>query len=178
MMLAHYQALARYNTWMNGRLYALAATLTDTQRRADRGAFFRSIHGTFNHLLLTDRAWLGRLTHDPALAESRDTAGRLIPVRGLDHELYDDFELLRRERAATDAAIETWVAGLDEAGLAASIRYRTTKGERREHPLWMAASHLFNHQTHHRGQLTTLFFQLGRDPGVTDLIAFLASERS
>ena len=107
MVVDHYHALARYNTWMNDRLYAVCTALPDAERRRDRGAFFRSIHGTLNHLLLTDRAWLGRFTGDRALAESRDAEGRPISLTGrLDQELYADFDLLRRERTRTDAAIE------------------------------------------------------------------------
>ena len=175
MMVEQYRALARYNMWMNGRLYALAATLSDEERRADRGAFWGSIHRTFNHLLFADRIWLGRFTHDRAVSESRDAQGALIPIHAYGPDLYADFDLLRRERANTDLHIETFVAGLDDAKLAAPLRYRTTKGDAREHPLWQAVTHFFNHQTHHRGQVTTLFSQLGHDPGVTDLILFLAS---
>jgi uncharacterized damage-inducible protein DinB len=177
MMLEQYRALAGYNTWMNARLYALAATLSDAERRQDRGAFFKSIHGTFNHLLLTDRAWLHRFTGDPAVSRSLDRDGRPISYRGLDQDLYEDFELLRAERAKTDTHIEVWVAGLDEARLTVSIRYRTTAGVAHEHALWPALTHFFNHQTHHRGQVTTLFTQLGRDPGVTDLIAYFRDHR-
>jgi uncharacterized damage-inducible protein DinB len=174
MLADHYSALAHYNTWMNERLYGVCATLPDAERTRDRGAFFRSIHGTLNHLLLTDRAWLGRFTGDPAIAESRDAAGMPIPFSGrLDQELYADFDLLRRERAQTDAAIEAWVADLDEERLGAQIAYRSSKGERHAHPLWWAVLHFFNHQTHHRGQVTTLLTQLGHDPGVTDLILLL-----
>ena len=170
MIVEQYRLLARYNTWMNERLYALAATLSDADRRADRGAFFRSIHGTFNHLLLVERVWLHRLTGDAALSTSRDGEGNPIRVRTLDQELYADFDVLRREQAATDAHVERWADELDPAVLAGPIRYRSTDGTERAHPYWQAVTHLFNHQTHHRGQLTTLFSQLGRDPGVTDLI--------
>lgn len=175
--VAQYRALARYNRWMNDRLYTVCATLPDEDRKRDRGAFFHSIHGTLNHLLLTDRAWLGRLTGDPHQAVSLDADGRPIAFSGrLDQELYADFAALRRERVRTDAAIEAWVAGLDAGRLAAPIRYRTTAGVACEHPLWWAVSHFFNHQTHHRGQVTTLLSQLGHDPGVTDLIALLRAE--
>jgi len=171
---AQYRALARYNTWMNERLYAVSATLPDEVRKEDRGAFFRSIHGTLNHLLLTDRAWLGRFTRDPALAQSRDAGGQPIAYTGkLNQELYADFTLLRHERTATDAAIEGWARDLTSERLAAPFAYRSSDGRQHEHPLWWAVGHFFNHQTHHRGQLTTLLMQLGRDPGVTDLVALL-----
>jgi uncharacterized damage-inducible protein DinB len=173
-LTANYRACARYNTWMNDRLYALCATLPDAERRRDRGAFFRSIHGTFNHLVLTDRAWLGRFTRDPAVAQSRDENGNLIAYTGrLDQEVYADFALLRRERAKTDAAIEAWARDLTAERLAAPFVYRSSDGRKHEHPLWWAVGHFFNHQTHHRGQITTLLMQLGHDPGVTDLVALL-----
>jgi uncharacterized damage-inducible protein DinB len=169
----HYRAMARYNRWMNERLYAVCATLDDAERKQNLHAFFGSVHGTLNHLLLTDRAWLGRFTGDPAVSQSLDAQGTPIAVRGLDQQLYADFDTLRRERARTDADIERWVETLDAGRLAASFSYKTTAGVPCEHPLWWAASHFFNHQTHHRGQLTTLLSQLDRDPGVTDLIALL-----
>jgi uncharacterized damage-inducible protein DinB len=169
----HYRAMARYNTWMNRRLYEVAATLSDEERKRDLRAFFRSLHGTLNHLLLTDRAWLGRFTRDPGVAQSLDAAGQPLAIRSLAQELYADFEALRRERAKTDADVERWVATLDPAQLAGSFAYRTSAGVPCEHPLWWAVSHFFNHQTHHRGQVTTLLAQLGRDPGVTDLVALL-----
>lgn len=176
ILVAQYQALARYNTWMNERLYALCATLSDDERKRDLGAFFRSVHGTLNHLLLADRAWLGRFMRDSAVATSRDAAGNPIPPTGrLDQELYADFTTLRRERAATDAAIERWAAGLAAEQLAAPLAYRTSAGVAHEHPLWWAVTHFFNHQTHHRGQATTLLHQLGHDPGVTDIVALLRS---
>ena len=171
-----YQALARYNAWMNERLYASAAALPDAERRHDVGAFFRSIHGTLNHLLLTDRAWLWRFTGDPRVAQSRDAAGRPIAMTGrLDQELYADFDELRRERMRTDADITAFAAALTADRLAGEITYRTTAGVEQRHVLWWAVSHFFNHQTHHRGQVTTLLKQAGLDPGVTDLIALLRS---
>jgi uncharacterized damage-inducible protein DinB len=170
---AHYRAMARYNRWMNERLYEVCATLDDAERKQNLHAFFGSVHGTLNHLLLTDRAWLGRFTADRAVSQSLDAEGKPIAVHGLDQELDADFDTLRRERAQTDSAIEQWVETLDTARLAALFSYRTSAGVPCEHPLWWAVSHFFNHQTHHRGQVTTLLCQLDRDPGVTDLIAFL-----
>src|SRR5262249_315970 len=131
------------------------------------------VHRTLNHLLLTDRAWLGRFTGDPDLSQSLDENGEPIRARGLDHELYAEFATLRRERERTDAHIDVWTASLTEQRLAGRIIYKSIMGERYEHPLWWAVSHFFNHQTHHRGQVTTLLMQLGRDAGVTDLLILL-----
>ncbi len=158
---SQYQAQARYNQWMNVRLFALAETIGDDARKRDLGAFFRSIHGTFNHILLADRVWLGRFG-----------AAEAVSVRSLAEELYVDFDELRRERKKTDDTILTFVKELDTAKLDAPLRY-TRSGGTIEHPLWWAVSHFFNHQTHHRGQITTLFKQLGHDPGVTDMIELL-----
>ncbi len=171
MTLQWAAALARYNRWMNDKLYGLAATLSDEARKRDGNAFFKSIHGTFNHLLLADRVWLARFT------------GATIPdgcigpggIRSLDQELYADFDQLRHERAATDDALSAWVSGLTAERLAAPLVY-LRRGQRQETPLWWAVAHVFNHQTHHRGQITTLFTQQGCDPGVTDLFAMLREE--
>ncbi len=154
-----FRTLARYSRWMNERLNALCAEIPDAERKRDRGAFFRSIHGTLNHLLLGDRIWLARF------------AGRTFRIRSLDQELFADFAPLRREREKTDAEIAAWVETLTGEKLAATLEFTSVVGARRcEFPLWVAALHFFNHQTHHRGQLTTLLSQCGHDPGVTDLI--------
>ncbi len=164
-------AMARYNRWMNGKLYALAATLDDETRKRDSGAFFKSIHGTFNHLLLADRVWLGRF-------QGVEVADGLIGpggIRALDQELYADFDELRRQRMLTDDDLSEWVSGLHPEELAGPFAF-TRRNQRQEVPLWWAAAHVFNHQTHHRGQVTTLLSQQGRDPGVTDLYMMLREE--
>ena len=109
------RALARYNRWMNEKLYAVASKLTDEERKRDREAFFRSIHGTFNHLLLADRVWMGRLTGVTLHGDWMGPGG----IRSLDQELYADFDELHRERAKMDAEIEEWVAVLTAEKLAA-----------------------------------------------------------
>ena len=154
------RALARYNRWMNERLYAVCATLSDEERKRDLRAFFRSVHGTLNHLLLADRAWYGRFV------------GRPESFASLDQELHADFEELRAARRAMDERLEAWCAELTDEALAAPLVYRNQSGKEFSHPLGPAALHLFNHGTHHRGQVTTLLAQLGRDPGVTDFIAW------
>lgn len=164
-------AQARYNSWMNEKLYALAATLSDEARKRDLGAFFKSIHGTFNHLLVADRIWLSRFTGVAA------PDGFMAPgIRSLDQELYADFGELRRQRALTDQALSAWVAELTPERLAAPLVFMR-RGHKVESPLWWSVAHLFNHQTHHRGQVTTLFMQQGSDPGSTDLVAMLREEQ-
>jgi uncharacterized damage-inducible protein DinB len=153
------RTMAAYNRWMNERLYALCAELPDAERKRDRGAFFRSIHGTLNHLLLADHIWMGRFLGKP----------RHFPA--LDHELHAEFEPLRAARAEMDGEIDGWVVTLSDAALGGDLRYRSiVNPQDRALPLWAAVTHFFNHQTHHRGQLTTLIHQAGRDPGVTDLL--------
>jgi uncharacterized damage-inducible protein DinB len=150
--------MCRYNRWMNQKLFAACSELSDELRKADRGAFFRSIHGTFNHILLADRLWLGRFSGVPYKAKS------------LDEELYADWDELRRERERTDADIEAWVNTLSEEKLAEDFHFtRMSDPEPMTRPLWVCALHVFNHQTHHRGQITTLMEQVGCDSGVTDL---------
>jgi len=161
----YYRNMARYNRWMNERLYAICAAIPDAERKADRGAFFRSIHGTLNHLLLADRLWLGRFVGEPFEGEA------------LDQELYSDFDELRRERAKTDDAIDRWVRTLTEEALPAPFTFRSIIPPRQNtFPLWHLAQHFFNHQAHHRGQLTTLLSQLGHDPGLTDLLRLPGAE--
>lgn len=155
----HVQTLARYNRWMNRKVYECCAELPDEARRRDMGAFFRSIHGTLNHLLLADRVWMGRFTGVPFQVES------------LAQELYPDFSVLRNMREAEDGRIIEWVASLSPQDLEGELAYTSlVNPEPRRYPLWLAVSHFFNHQTHHRGQVTTLLSQLGVDVGITDLI--------
>ena len=165
-----YEALARYNSWMNKNLYTLVAQLPDEQRKRDVGAFFRSIHGTLGHLLLADRLQLGRFI-GAARTVSLDKDGNPIAVRSLGQELYADFDTMRREREATDAMIEEWAAKIGTEWLQTTMRYRSmSDGGEWDVPLWVAVTNFFNHQTHHRGQLTALLKQFGLDPGATDFM--------
>lgn len=151
--------MADYNRWMNNNLYAVCARMRDDERKRDLGAFFRSIHGTFNHLLLVDRLWLGRIRNVP------------FPVASLDQELYADYTTLTRERTRTDVEISEFVATLDSKRLADAITYTSLiKRTSMTLPLGLILNHLFHHQTHHRGQITTLVSQLGYDFGETDMI--------
>lgn len=168
-----YAALARYNTWMNEKVFTSAAALEDADRKRDLGAFFGSVHGTLNHVLLADRIWLGRFTGRPEEFSSRDAKGNVIQVRALSQELYDDFERLWQERRATDRAIEQYAETLTAEGISGTFTYGSLGGKSFTHPLWWALTHFFNHQTHHRGQASALLTRLGADVGVTDFLAFV-----
>jgi uncharacterized damage-inducible protein DinB len=171
-LLESYRRLTEYNSWMNEKLYESCAQLSDEERKRDLGAFFRSIHGTLNHLLMVDHAWLLRCTRDFDSHSPRDSAGNAIRLTSLDQILFDEFPALRAQRRTTDFLLERWVASLDDASLQGLVEYNSSYGARR-HPLWWVLTHLFNHQTHHRGQVTTLVKQLGRDPGTTDLMLMM-----
>jgi uncharacterized damage-inducible protein DinB len=168
-----YAAHAWYNRRMNEAVYTAAARLSDEQRRHDMGAFFGSIHLTLTHILIADRFWLARFGCDRATREFLDANGKPLRVTDTAQDIYPDFEVLSAQRARTDRAIETWVATLSRERLDRHFEYATTTGQKWRHPLWWSVSHFFNHQTHHRGQVTTLLKQCGIDPGVTDFVVML-----
>ena len=155
---SHSQLMAQYNEWMNSRLYALCASLHDAELHKDRGAFFKSIYATLNHIAYGDLAFLSRFTGNPGI----------VPEPGVD--LFGSFALLRTERAALDQRILAWSEALSPAWLGESLTY-TSKidGKARTVQKWVLVTHLFNHQTHHRGQVTTLLSQMGLDIGTTDI---------
>jgi uncharacterized damage-inducible protein DinB len=134
------RAMASYNRWMNIRIYDACSILSDEERKRDVGAFFKSIHGTLNHLLLADRIWMGRFT------------GRPFGFKSLDQELYSDFAQLRAEREKDDNGIIAWVEPLTEKDLRSELSYTSVVNPQpRKYPFWFAMTHFFNHQTHHRG---------------------------
>lgn len=172
--LDNYRFLARYNRWMNQRLYLACETLSDEERKRERGAFFGSIHHTLTHLVLADKMWLQRFAAQGTAFAALSPALLALPD-GSDYtsDLHPDWLDLKRAREALDAAIEAWIAEMPPQFLLSTLRYANTKGVPRAHPVWQAMTHFFNHQTHHRGQATTLLTQAGVDVGVTDLIALV-----
>ncbi|MDB5928710.1 MAG: damage-inducible protein DinB [Polaromonas sp.] len=176
--LDNYRFLARYNRWINQRLYAACEPLGDTARQQERGAFFGSIHRTLNHLVVADQVWLRRfaqcgLDHGIELAGLTPAVLDLPEDCRLDTVLFGDWPALRLKREQLDAAIEDWVAALPGGYPHLTMRYGNSQGVQRAHPAWQAMTHFFNHQTHHRGQATSLITQAGGDVGVTDLIALV-----
>jgi uncharacterized damage-inducible protein DinB len=158
---AHYQMFGRYNAWANSRLYEAAAELSSEQYRADRGAFFKSVHGSFNHLLVTDRIWMQRFTGEG------DAPDRLDAI------LFETFAELRVAREAEDRRIVDFVDRLDDISIAGTIKYRRVSSpEQFEQQLAPALAHWFNHQTHHRGQVHAVLTGLvGKAPEL-DLLYF------
>jgi uncharacterized damage-inducible protein DinB len=158
---AHYQMLGHYNAWANARLYDAAARLDAEHYRADRGAFFKSVHGTLNHLLATDRIWMQRFTGE---GEAPDR---------LDAILFDTLDQLRAAREAEDRRIIDFVDRLDDARIAGTIKYRrVSTPEVFEQPLGPALPHWFNHQTHHRGQVHALLTGLAGQAPELDLLIY------
>jgi uncharacterized damage-inducible protein DinB len=170
----NYRFLARYNRWFNERLYDACEHLSDDERQRDRGAFFGSIHGTLNHLVWGDTMWLGRFAvQGEGLAVLMPDLLALPDGARFETVLHTDWLGLRQRRRRLDGAIEDWVGSLPADFFRRTMRYVNTKGVQREHPMWQAMTHFFNHQTHHRGQVTTLLNQAGVDVGMTDLIALV-----
>ncbi|MEM0923894.1 MAG: DinB family protein [Pseudomonadota bacterium] len=160
-MKAHFQRLGRYNAWANTRLYAAAEALSDADYRADCGAFFGSVHGTLNHIMVADLIWAARIRGAPN------------PPFGLDHILHEDHAELTAARRVLDADLIALTDELDETRIAANFTYCTVTGDRRvTEPLAPALAHLFNHQTHHRGQIHALLTRLTGSAPALDLIFF------
>ena len=160
MWKPHYQLFAAYNRWANARLYDEAARLPDNARRRDLGLFFKSLHGTLNHLLVADRVWLRRLTGEGP-----------EPTR-LNEILFEDFAALRAAREAEDARIIRFVDGLAEVDFATTFEYRTLGGKANAQRRCDVLAHVFNHETHHRGQAHAALTILGvPEPAPLDLLA-------
>jgi uncharacterized damage-inducible protein DinB len=160
-MKAQFEMLAAYNAWVNERLYDVAAKIGDADYRADRGAFFGSLHGTLNHLLLGDIIWMHRFTGDGE------------EPKQLDAILYDEFAALRAARRAEDERIIAYIARLTETDLQGTIRYRSTRSPAEiEQYLTPLLLHFFNHQTHHRGQAHCLLTAIAGEAPSFDLLVF------
>lgn len=158
---AYVETMARYNTWQNANIYGAAALLDDAQRKADRGAFFKSIHATLNHILWADQMWLMRFKVAP------QPRAKNIPDS---LEQYAVWEELASERKRLDAVIEDWSRRVTAADLSAELNWYSAGAARdMVTPMAVAVTHFFNHQTHHRGQAHCLLTGYGAKPEKTDL---------
>lgn len=168
--LEQIRLMAAYNQWMNKRLYEAAVGLPDEALREDRKAFFGSIIGTLNHLLVADTIWLQRFARHPSLHAALDPVRQWSAPQGLSQLLFESFAEMRDHRVLLDQLITEWVEVLSEADLDRAVSYANTQGTPFSRDFHALLSHFFNHQTHHRGQATTLLSQAGVDIGSTDLL--------
>ena len=161
------RTMAAYNAEMNRRTYAAADTLTEAQRQEDAGAFFNSLHGTLCHLLWADHGWMSRF------------AGWELPPVGIAVSAgwVTDWTELRERRSATDARLESWAAALTEADIQGDLHWFSGAAQRdMVRPRWLTIAHMFNHQTHHRGQAHALLTRFGARTEATDLPFVLPAE--
>ena len=166
--------LARYNADMNQNLYDAAARLPADELTADRKAFFGSLGGTLNHLLAADTIWLKRFSSHPSAPPALQAARELQqPSGGLTHSFGNTLPALRAHREKLDAIISAFTPQLTDADLAQTFAYRSTRGDVYRKEFGLVLLHFFNHQTHHRGQASTLLTQAGVDIGVTDLLLWV-----
>ena len=170
---AYVMTMADYNQWINARVYAAARQLPVEELMQPRKAFFGSIIGTLNHIVVGDTTWLKRFATHPSAFESLDPIRALDNPVALNQILFSDFDALTERRALIDEAIVLWAGQLTSADLSHTLTYTRMSGDVAKKPLQALLVHFFNHQTHHRGQVTTLLSQAGVDVGVTDIVALM-----
>lgn len=175
---AHLHLLAEYNQWMNQKLYACAAQLSEEQLKADKGAFFGSLFGTLNHIAVADTIWLRRMARHAACAPLLTAIMDISTPPSLDSLLYSDLKSLHEYRQWLDQLIIHFVDNLPAQALSEGLSYANMQGVQSTRNLYALLTHLFNHQTHHRGQATALLFQMGIDPGSTDLLNLIPTLQS
>ena len=171
--IEHIGLMAHYNQWMNRKVYAAAGTLTDAELTVDRQAFFGSILGTLNHLTLGDTVWLKRFAEHPAGFRALAPLSDIPTPVDLKQLAFANLSELSAHRAWLDQLIIDWANTLQESHLDQRLRYHNMRGVAGEKPFFGLLVHFFNHQTHHRGQVTTLLTQAGVDVGTTDLLALI-----
>ncbi|MBW3225125.1 DinB family protein [Marinobacter adhaerens] len=172
----NFELMAAYNQWMNEKIYGAARGLEQTELAKDRGAFFGSILGTLNHIVVADTIWLKRFAMHPTFSIALKEVAELPSPNKLNDILFEDFAALSERRDWLDNHIICWVGTLSDDDLNVVLRYHNTKGVPANRRFSSLLQHFFNHQTHHRGQVSTLLSQAGVDIGVTDLLALIPDE--
>ncbi|KAA1285872.1 DinB family protein [Alcaligenes faecalis] len=166
--------MASYNSQMNQRLYDAAASLSAQDLHQERGAFFGSLFKTMMHIAVGDTVWLHRFAQHPDAHVLREEIGVLAKPHALDQQLFDTLMELDQYRHKLDLIIIDWAATLTPEQLGQTLRYSNMAGQSMEKDFALLVTHFFNHQTHHRGQASTLLYQAGVDIGVTDLLALVS----
>ena len=165
--------LAEYNQLMNKRQYEAAGKLSVAQLCEDKGAFFKSILGSLNHILVGDIVWLKRFATHPSSSDALSYLTELNNPKSLDAILYEDFSELNTVREKIDSIIIEWINQLSEKQMNECITYSNMAGNTFSKSFHSLVNHLFLHQVHHRGQVTTLLSQFGVDFGETDLVELI-----
>ena len=173
MIEQHIRLMAEYNRWMNRKVYETAAKLSAEQLSENRGAFFGSVLGTLNHLMVADTIWFQRISAALPAHESLQTIRALPTPASLDATIFSELAPLTARRAMMDDSILAFATTLTGEALASTVGYTSMKGVPAARNLHALLTHVFNHQTHHRGQTTTLLSQFGLDVGVTDLLVLI-----
>ncbi|MBC3872807.1 DinB family protein [Undibacterium flavidum] len=169
----HVQLMAQYNQWMNQKLYDVAAGMKESDLKSDRGAFFGSIFATLNHIAVADTIWLKRLNSIISSQWNLASIENLAPVNSLEMQLFDQLTELRCYREQLDQLLLGISNHIGEYELLLPVQYRDIKGNLHTKQCFNLLMHVFNHQTHHRGQITTMLSQANIDIGVTDLNALI-----
>jgi len=174
MQITEYVCLmAHYNEWMNTKIYEAASKLSAEELSNNRGAFFGSIMGTLNHIAVADTIWLKRF----ALLLQTHQELNFIREQSLPHSLdvmlFSTIEELYDYRKLLDSLLSELAKSITASELSQMLSYTNTKGIPATKNLFSLFMHVFNHQTHHRGQVTTLLSQSGLDVGITDLVAII-----
>ena len=176
-MKSNFELMAAYNQSMNQRLFESASVLSLSELEKDRRAFFRSIMGTINHILVGDTIWLKRFADHNTGFNSLEYVRNLPSPTTLDETLYSTFWPLQEARSKMDKVFLDFTSEITESDLSGVLEYKNTKGLHFAKNFGQILQHVFNHQTHHRGQVTTLLTQVGVDVGVTDLLLLIPDEK-
>ena len=168
--------MSQYNQWMNHKVYQVAQKLDHEKIKQNQGAFFGSILGTLNHIFVADVIWLRRFSQHPQQYQNLNQLPELASYIALDQILADDLEAWYQSRHELDLVIINWCQEISSVDLDHSLQYIDTKGQEYQKNFGQLILHFFNHQTHHRGQVSTLINQQGADLGVTDLLMIIPDQ--
>ena len=175
-LLSNLQLMSQYNQWMNQKVYRVAEDLGDEIIKQDRGAFFGSLLGTLNHIYVADVIWLRRFARHPKQYQSLQQLPTLTDYKSLNQTVADDLKTLEALRQELDTIVIDWCQEIAPEDLEDNLEYTDTKGNPYSKNFGQLIHNLFNHQTHHRGQASTLISQQGMDLGVTDWLAILPEQ--
>jgi uncharacterized damage-inducible protein DinB len=175
-LVSNLQLMSQYNQWMNQKVYQAAKQLGDEKIKQDQGAFFGSILATLNHIYVADIIWLKRFAQHPKQYQTLNYLPKLPSYTVLNQIIAEHLETWNKLRQDLDILIINWCQEIAEVDLTYNLTYADTKGHNYNKNFGQLIQHFFNHQTHHRGQISTLLNQQGIDLGVTDLLKIIPEQ--